>query len=84
MSPEVQRRHIDLYVNDFTRDLGEEGYEAIETLLGRAHREGLYAARTDLDSALTRAACYDRYQASIWSANARSSPATVFASERSG
>jgi 1,4-dihydroxy-6-naphthoate synthase len=45
MSPEVQRRHIDLYVNEFTRDLGEEGYEAIETLLGRAHREGLIPAR---------------------------------------
>ena len=45
MSPDVQRRHIDLYVNEFTRDLGEEGYTAIETLLGRAHREGLIPAR---------------------------------------
>ena len=45
MSPDVQRRHIDLYVNEFTRDLGEEGYEAIDTLLGRAHREGLTPAR---------------------------------------
>jgi 1,4-dihydroxy-6-naphthoate synthase len=41
MSPEVQRRHIDLYVNEFTRDLGEEGYAAIEALLTRAFEEGL-------------------------------------------
>jgi 1,4-dihydroxy-6-naphthoate synthase len=44
MSPDVQRRHIELYVNEFTRDLGEEGYAAIETLLGRAHAEGLTPA----------------------------------------
>jgi len=41
MSPDVQQQHIDLYVNEFTRDLGEEGYAAVETLLARAHAEGL-------------------------------------------
>jgi 1,4-dihydroxy-6-naphthoate synthase len=41
MAPDVQRRHIELYVNEFTRDLGEEGYAAVETLLGRAAAEGL-------------------------------------------
>jgi 1,4-dihydroxy-6-naphthoate synthase len=41
MSPDVQRRHIDLYVNDFTRELGDEGYAAVDALLGRAHRAGL-------------------------------------------
>lgn len=41
MSPDVQRQHIDLYVNEFTRDLGEEGYAAAEALLARAHTEGL-------------------------------------------
>lgn len=41
MSPDVQRRHIDLYVNEFTRDLGEEGYAAAEALLTRAHQAGL-------------------------------------------
>ena len=41
MSPDVQARHIELYVNDFTRDLGAEGYAAAETLLGRAHAAGL-------------------------------------------
>jgi 1,4-dihydroxy-6-naphthoate synthase len=41
MAPDVQRQHIDLYVNDFTRDLGDEGYAAIEALLGRAFKAGL-------------------------------------------
>ena len=41
MSPEVQAQHIALYVNEFTRDLGEEGYTAIEALLTRAHAAGL-------------------------------------------
>jgi 1,4-dihydroxy-6-naphthoate synthase len=41
MSAEVQRRHIDLYVNEFTRDLGDEGYAAVEDLLTRAADAGL-------------------------------------------
>jgi 1,4-dihydroxy-6-naphthoate synthase len=41
MSPDVQQQHIALYVNEFTRDLGEDGYGAIESLLGRAHAAGL-------------------------------------------
>ncbi len=41
MSAQVQRRHIGLYVNEFTRDLGEEGYAAAGTLLGRAAAAGL-------------------------------------------
>jgi 1,4-dihydroxy-6-naphthoate synthase len=41
MSPDVQQQHIALYVNEFTRDLGEEGYAAIEALLTRAHDGGL-------------------------------------------
>jgi 1,4-dihydroxy-6-naphthoate synthase len=32
MSEEVMRQHIDLYVNNYTLDLGEEGKKAIETL----------------------------------------------------
>jgi 1,4-dihydroxy-6-naphthoate synthase len=32
MSEEVMRQHIDLYVNNYTLDLGEEGKEAIENL----------------------------------------------------
>jgi 1,4-dihydroxy-6-naphthoate synthase len=41
MSPDVQRQHIELYVNDFTRDLGDEGYAAVEALLTRATNAGL-------------------------------------------
>jgi 1,4-dihydroxy-6-naphthoate synthase len=32
MSEEVMRQHIELYVNDFTLDLGKEGKEAINTM----------------------------------------------------
>ncbi|BAU27995.1 1,4-dihydroxy-6-naphthoate synthase [Aneurinibacillus soli] len=41
LSPEVAKAHIDLYVNSFTGDLGEDGYAAVEALLGRAAKEGL-------------------------------------------
>lgn len=41
MDPEVAQQHINLYVNEFTRNLGEEGFGAIEALLGRAAAEGL-------------------------------------------
>ncbi|MDI2131236.1 1,4-dihydroxy-6-naphthoate synthase [Yinghuangia seranimata] len=41
MSPSVQERHIGLYVNEFTRDLGDEGYAAVRGLLDRAADEGL-------------------------------------------
>jgi 1,4-dihydroxy-6-naphthoate synthase len=41
MSPDVQQQHIALYVNEFTRDLGEEGYAAAAALLDRAHQAGL-------------------------------------------
>lgn len=44
MDPAVAQAHIDLYVNKFTADLGEEGYAAIDALLGRAAREGLVPA----------------------------------------
>ena len=44
MDPDVQRQHIELYVNSFSRDLGAEGYAAIELLLGRAHQAGLVPA----------------------------------------
>lgn len=41
MDPAVQRQHIALYVNEFTHDLGDEGYAAAEELLGRAASAGL-------------------------------------------
>jgi 1,4-dihydroxy-6-naphthoate synthase len=41
LSPDVAKAHIDLYVNEFTADLGEDGYASITALLGRAAEEGL-------------------------------------------
>jgi 1,4-dihydroxy-6-naphthoate synthase len=41
MDADVCRQHIELYVNEFTRDLGEAGYAAVEALLSRAADEGL-------------------------------------------
>lgn len=40
MSAEVRRKHIETYVNEFTRRLGSEGRAAVETLLGRAAELG--------------------------------------------
>jgi len=44
MDPDVQAQHIALYVNEFTRDLGDEGFAAIEMLLDRAASAGLVPA----------------------------------------
>ena len=41
MDPEVCRRHIALYVNEFSRDLGSEGRAAIEVLIDRGRGSGL-------------------------------------------
>ena len=41
MSEDVMRRHIELYVNDYSIDLGEEGRRAVELLLARAAAPGV-------------------------------------------
>ncbi|MEU0198549.1 MULTISPECIES: 1,4-dihydroxy-6-naphthoate synthase [unclassified Streptomyces] len=41
MDPAVADQHIGLYVNEFTADLGEDGYAAVRGLLTRAAAEGL-------------------------------------------
>jgi 1,4-dihydroxy-6-naphthoate synthase len=41
MDPAVADQHIGLYVNEFTSNLGEDGYAAIRGLLTRAAAEGL-------------------------------------------
>lgn len=41
LDDEVIDAHIDLYVNDFSLDLGAEGITAVETLLARAEARGL-------------------------------------------
>ena len=38
---EVVKSHIDLYVNDFTKDLGQEGKEAVSALWEKAKSLGL-------------------------------------------
>lgn len=55
MSAEVAKAHIGLYVNEFTRNLGDSGYGAVEALLGRAAKEGLVP---QVDPAALRNACY--------------------------
>jgi 1,4-dihydroxy-6-naphthoate synthase len=41
MDPAVAAQHIALYVNEFTADLGDDGYGAVEGLLSRAADAGL-------------------------------------------
>ncbi|MFJ2739228.1 1,4-dihydroxy-6-naphthoate synthase [Streptomyces sp. NPDC087440] len=41
MDPAVADQHIALYVNEFSADLGEDGYAAVRGLLERAAAEGL-------------------------------------------
>ena len=44
LSAEVVKAHINLYVNEYSANLGETGYKAVATLLERAAREGLVPA----------------------------------------
>ncbi|CUU57701.1 1,4-dihydroxy-6-naphthoate synthase [Parafrankia irregularis] len=44
MAPDVVNAHIELYVNDFSLDLGDEGMAAVGELLGRAVAAGLVPA----------------------------------------
>lgn len=44
MEDEVMRKHIDLYVNAFTLDLGKEGKGAINTLYAEAQQKGVIKA----------------------------------------
>src|SRR5690606_35089434 len=41
MSDEVMRQHIDLYVNEYSVDLGPDGRRAVEVLLERAAAAGI-------------------------------------------
>lgn len=41
MAPDVIRQHIDLYVNDFSLELGPEGERAVRSFLSRAASVGL-------------------------------------------
>lgn len=41
MSEEVMYKHIDLYVNDYSIDLGDEGRKAVQLLFDKAMQEGV-------------------------------------------
>ncbi|MGZ4098128.1 MAG: MqnA/MqnD/SBP family protein, partial [Bacteroidia bacterium] len=42
MSEEVMKKHIALYVNKFSIDLGEEGRKAVELMFNKAKETGLF------------------------------------------
>ncbi len=44
MEDEVMRKHIDLYVNNFTLDLGDEGKRAIQTLYEEARKNRIISS----------------------------------------
>ncbi len=44
MSHDVMKKHIDLYVNNFTRDLGDEGRKAIRFMFEYGAENGLFKA----------------------------------------
>ncbi len=48
MSDEVMSKHIDLYVNAFSIDLGSEGRRAVETLFARAAAAGIPVPTRDI------------------------------------
>ena len=43
MSPTVMKKHIDLYVNDFTRDIGDDGKHSVELLFRKATEMNIFA-----------------------------------------
>jgi len=45
MDDAVVRQHVDLYVNAFTRDLGEAGRRAVDILFKKAKQQGLFSQR---------------------------------------
>ncbi|WP_020567945.1 menaquinone biosynthesis family protein [Neolewinella persica] len=44
MDPEVRRKHIDLYVNDYSLDLGPEGRAAVNGFLAQGRERGVIPA----------------------------------------
>lgn len=47
MSDDVMRRHIELYVNEYSLDLGDEGRRAVELLFERAAATGIMPSMQD-------------------------------------
>lgn len=48
MSDEVMRKHIDLYVNEYSDDLGDDGLAAVAELFARAREAGILPEQTEL------------------------------------
>ena len=48
MSDDVMRRHIDLYVNEYTEDLGDDGMRAVTSLLARAREAGVLTKNAEV------------------------------------
>jgi 1,4-dihydroxy-6-naphthoate synthase len=44
MSDDVMRKHIDLYVNDHSSDIGEDGIAAVNELFARARAAAILQA----------------------------------------
>lgn len=49
MSDDVMRQHIDLYVNDFTDDLGDDGMRAVAALFARAREAGVLKKNAEVE-----------------------------------
>ncbi|MFI6160474.1 1,4-dihydroxy-6-naphthoate synthase [Micromonospora haikouensis] len=58
MEPDVVDRHIALYVNEFTADLGDAGFAAVEALLGRAADAGLVPRAAGPQTSSSRATAW--------------------------
>ena len=46
-SEDVMRKHIELYVNEYSDDIGEEGIKAVRELFSRAHKAGFIPESTE-------------------------------------
>lgn len=49
MQEDVMRKHIALYVNEFSEDVGEAGIAAVKELFARAHAAGIVPETTQAD-----------------------------------
>lgn len=49
MSGDVMRKHIELYVNDYSSDLGAEGCDVVNAMIEQARRSGIAKADTALE-----------------------------------
>ncbi|HET6896260.1 MAG TPA: 1,4-dihydroxy-6-naphthoate synthase [Candidatus Baltobacteraceae bacterium] len=49
MQEDVMRKHIDLYVNEFSEDVGDEGLAAVKELFSRAHAARIVPQTAEAD-----------------------------------